>query len=337
MPNLEVRIGAVAISILLAWLTYELIEKPIRFGKFGKVKAITLLLSMCVVGGVGVGTQKGYFYPRSHSLAALQYFEFSGYPAPDGEYVEDKYKFGAIGNNETDKILLIGDSHSEQYRNTLAKLLAAQSATGHIQPQVMYSLDYLGPDGLLQTSKKVLEDRTISTVIISNFWALTYGSDKINYAIRCCGNALGGSVGGDAYHEPQTSEQMAEIDIKVETVARSLIESGKKVYLILDNPFGEELAPRSLVSRSFFNGVKVRTTPLSKDKAVQRAEPARSRIIGIARRTGAKIIDPFDYLCDQETCPSLSSDGTPIYKDYDHLSIYAVTHRVNYLDFALHK
>ena len=36
-PLLEIRIGAVLLSVILAWLTYILVEKPIRSGKHGGI------------------------------------------------------------------------------------------------------------------------------------------------------------------------------------------------------------------------------------------------------------------------------------------------------------
>lgn len=52
-PPREMRIAAIALSILLAWLTYRLIERPIRFGKSGRATTIALLLSMSLVGLTG--------------------------------------------------------------------------------------------------------------------------------------------------------------------------------------------------------------------------------------------------------------------------------------------
>jgi hypothetical protein len=49
----EIRLAAVLISIVLAWLTYRLVEKPIRIGNYSKAKTITLLALMVVVGYVG--------------------------------------------------------------------------------------------------------------------------------------------------------------------------------------------------------------------------------------------------------------------------------------------
>lgn len=62
MPSREIRIATVLISIILAWLTYKLIEKPIKLGKQGNIKTITLWTMMVIVGCVGYTDfeQNGY-------------------------------------------------------------------------------------------------------------------------------------------------------------------------------------------------------------------------------------------------------------------------------------
>jgi hypothetical protein len=52
-PHRNLRIAAVLLSILLAWLTYKYIETPIRFGVLRKtVKPYAIGLTLCVVGSV---------------------------------------------------------------------------------------------------------------------------------------------------------------------------------------------------------------------------------------------------------------------------------------------
>jgi hypothetical protein len=117
-------------------------------------------------------------------------------------------------------------------------------------------------------------------------------------------------------------------------MVKSLKRAGKQVYVLLDNPFGEELAPRSLLRRSVFHGIEIVVgTPLSRMVALERGEPIRSRVQKIAQGAGAEVIDPIEYLCDHSICPALSADGTPVYSDYDHLSLDTLLHRVRYLDF----
>jgi hypothetical protein len=62
---------------------------------------------------------------------------------------------------------------------------------------------------------------------------------------------------------------------------------------------------------------------------------ALSGFLQIVRKTGAKVIDPFEDLCSEDLCPALFVDGMPIYKAYDHLSDNAVIKHVNYLDALL--
>jgi hypothetical protein len=128
---------------------------------------------------------------------------------------------------------------------------------------------------------------------------------------------------------------MDDLDKRWEEIARSLHTAGKQVYFVLDNPFGEEIAPRSMISRSFFHRIKIVITPFATSTAIQRDEPVRSRILKIARDTNSEVIDPIASLCNQDICPALAPDGMPIYKDYDHLSEDTVANRVHYLDAAL--
>jgi len=49
----EFRLAAVLVSTVLAWLTFRLVERPIRFGRFGNAKAATLVCLMVIVGCAG--------------------------------------------------------------------------------------------------------------------------------------------------------------------------------------------------------------------------------------------------------------------------------------------
>lgn len=52
----NIRIAAVVLSILLAWLTYKLIERPLRFGNFSKLKVTILVFLMTLIGTLGYYT-----------------------------------------------------------------------------------------------------------------------------------------------------------------------------------------------------------------------------------------------------------------------------------------
>ncbi len=52
-PSRGMRLTIVAVSVALAWLTYRLIEIPIRFGERGNVKAVALCVFLMLTGSAG--------------------------------------------------------------------------------------------------------------------------------------------------------------------------------------------------------------------------------------------------------------------------------------------
>ena len=53
VPSLEIRFYRVLLSVLLAWLTYKIVELPIRFGNQSNKKVLVLVLLMSTLGGIG--------------------------------------------------------------------------------------------------------------------------------------------------------------------------------------------------------------------------------------------------------------------------------------------
>jgi len=121
-PARNIRIAAVVISILLAWLTYKFIEKPIRFGKFGNAKTIVLAVLMVVVGSTGYFTYKynglGLRFPKLlNELTSYKYDYILEYQLHSCflDVEEDYTKFNNCTTNiDSNKksILIWGDSHA---------------------------------------------------------------------------------------------------------------------------------------------------------------------------------------------------------------------------------
>lgn len=55
-PSTPTRIAAIIIAFILAWLTYYLVEKRLRFGPHGKRKSVILLILIALVGFIGFNT-----------------------------------------------------------------------------------------------------------------------------------------------------------------------------------------------------------------------------------------------------------------------------------------
>jgi peptidoglycan/LPS O-acetylase OafA/YrhL len=116
------KIIAVLLSILLAWLTYKLIEKPVRFGKSSKTKPLILVVFITIMGGIGYFTylKNGLDYRVAEILR-----DGDGSPKYQGTYQlgncfqgNDKFHFGACAmdkDNSKKTIVLWGDSHAAHF------------------------------------------------------------------------------------------------------------------------------------------------------------------------------------------------------------------------------
>jgi hypothetical protein len=63
-PSVGTRSIVVICSVVLAWLTYWLVESPLRFGSYGRTKAAALVVSMMFVGAIGLTgyLQNGFYF-----------------------------------------------------------------------------------------------------------------------------------------------------------------------------------------------------------------------------------------------------------------------------------
>jgi hypothetical protein len=334
-PPLYQRAIAVAASFVLATLTYRFVELRIRRGRIhhrqSTIGLVAGILSMLVLG-----ISAKYIAPRYDPSIQqiMQAWNFSGYPFADSDYIDDRYQLPAIGFNRNNKIVFVGDSHTMQYRQTVEAAFQRQKDKAEF-PQVIFwertTSGTIEPDK--PPFKTILSDNAVEAVVFSEFWALQRTSPKINYSVRCCGEGLMQTVSN--VPPPLPHDRIDQINENFKNAVGSLKRAGKEVYVILDNPFGEELAPRSLLDRGFFHKIRISSLTLSKAEAIERTEPARSVVAAIALDMGAHVIDPMEFLCGQDTCRPLTADGLPRYRDYDHLSQYTLTHEVHYLDFLL--
>jgi hypothetical protein len=118
---------------------------------------------------------------------------------------------------------------------------------------------------------------------------------------------------------------------------QELRAKGKRVFLILQPPTGDLFDPRSMITGSRFGEMKPRTgmEPFRVDEFRQNNSEPRTRLMDIARATGAIVVDPVDYICKNNICPVVNAAGKPIYTDPVHMRPYFVRSAVHYLDEAL--
>ncbi|RYH27241.1 MAG: acyltransferase, partial [Alcaligenaceae bacterium] len=130
LPRAEIRIGAVVLAIALAWLTYRLIERPIRFGAHNRLKIAMLCTVMAGMGALGYWTfnQKGLVL-RTQSRVEQALLDQTVEPLntrlSDGsceKFLSFSMGPGAVclATASAPEVLFVGDSHAMSLHSAAA-------------------------------------------------------------------------------------------------------------------------------------------------------------------------------------------------------------------------
>jgi peptidoglycan/LPS O-acetylase OafA/YrhL len=122
-PSRNMRIAAVALAIVLSWLTYLFVERPMRFGAYGKVKISALIVLMTVVGYAGYDTylRGGLdFRPVQKRVNNLYPTESRAYELSLGASFRNYY---GNPNGRKPTILVMGDSYVTNWGVALGRTI----------------------------------------------------------------------------------------------------------------------------------------------------------------------------------------------------------------------
>jgi peptidoglycan/LPS O-acetylase OafA/YrhL len=304
IPSPKVRVTAVVISILLAWLTYELIEKPIRLGKHGKAKTIILIVLMTAVGFVGYDcfrldgliSRPGSLFKIKNAgdighetFLKYQAREFYRCTPTDIQKASpvwgDQVRCFQSKKSEVKDIAIIGDSHAEHLFIGLAEQLARANIVYYLQN----SLPVVSNKEFEKIFQYVVRDKDITTVILAAFWI-----GRIN------------SV-------PENSNLGNELIKTVE----ELSAAGKKVYVTDDVPSFSFPAKQCKYETNW-----IHTNKCVEDKEVflQQYRKYLPILELVKERTNVQILKTAGYFCNEKFC-SMEREGSILYSDADHLSI----------------
>ena len=318
-----VKITAIAVSFLLAYLTYRYVERPIRSSQRTRPLAAGLCTVMCVWIAAGCLVLFGLMpaRPVPENVRRVVQAADEEYPYPDDE------GFLNIGEG-TREVLFIGDSTMAQYHPRITRVLAARPALS--RKAVFAWMAGCAPDTEMSLvdpprCQKLIDDAIeyakrpeVDTVVIGFCWYAYFlgilDDDKV------------GNPG------PLVPATMRVLDQFQQMVA-ALVKSGKRVHIVLQTPLDPGFDPRQMIRRNV-DSPGFRIVPADADRAVltRTFEPFVSRLREIARVTGAGVIDPMEALCNERTCSSVTAAGDPVYRDSFHLRKGYVQDHVHYLD-----
>jgi peptidoglycan/LPS O-acetylase OafA/YrhL len=331
-PPLGVRVAMVVASVALAWLTYRYVERFVRersgagtLRLLWQSGVVVIVAGLVVLAGAPARNNSELLQKVADAESDRVFYE--DFALDDlGSFPVRRYGTGAR------KVLLIGDSHVMQYAPRAAEL--ARSAPDRMAT-TYFATFYACPPipGVVasaipecgQGREKILQlalDPKFDAVVIGGCWNCYFtGNLPLTYEFR---------TGAAAYPLNNGGPGISPALDALEAILKSLAGSGKKVYLLLDNPTGPQFAPKRLIEGSRLGTPTVsatRTAALSQEEAKLDA-----RLRRIAASSGVEVIDVTAHLCQDGQCLRSMPDGTPVYTDDQHLRAGYTRHFANYLD-----
>jgi peptidoglycan/LPS O-acetylase OafA/YrhL len=326
-PSATARLGLCALSLLLAWLTYELVEKKIRFSRPGSARRIfvpALVAFMATIGAGGVLALRSMLAPHSASLPLAREISEAH---TDWDYASDRIILGDTGK----AVLFFGDSHMQHYWPRVHKIMQERTVPVHTvifktaggcAPVPGIERKGRGCSRFVEEGVDLARSRQVETVVIAASW--------VGFVNR--GDYY--KVGDGAQRPLRLLASDAEwVMQRFEAALRELTAAGKKVVIVLSSPRGNAFDPMGIVERDgMMLHVRGPFPAVPRNEIAALASPIDERLKRIASAVGATIVDPADSLCTASLCPAADENGRPLYKDASHLRASVARERFRALD-----
>ena len=331
--------AAVVLSFVLAVLTYCLVEKRVRYAK--SRWTISVLIAVFLLSGfLGILIWQKKLTPRSsglgfdeHVKASLDMKYFEGVKAMRFNrsiWIHEVKKTG----NQT---LYIGDSHMQQYIPRISDLCKngktvdrgfAFFTFGGLVPIPGISGSFGAQsqpyDIFIPKMLELAKQSNVDRVVIAANWCFYFNWGAKKHEIN--GFKL------------NTNKGLQGALLSFQNMLESIIAGGKRVYVILNIATEDSFDPKLMIDRKL-NG-EIGITPrvytvqgfreIKGEMQVTQGE-LMDRIKNLAEKAGAIVINPMDSLSKDGICFRFF-EGTPIYRDGNHLRASFVRDHANYLD-----
>jgi peptidoglycan/LPS O-acetylase OafA/YrhL len=338
-PPVWVRLVLVAVSPLLAWATWQLIEIPVRQKLFGAIESVR--------------QRKAVLYAAAASLALLlaasdAAVRFRILPAHGPAYADlgqdnwylqlDDMAAGmnrvtalcdatdncAASINPRPTIAVYGDSHAEHFFPGLVSampgegwVLLSRAACPPVANLDVWQDDY--PRDCPVWNKRAVAyltgDDNIETVVLASlatpyFDGLAHSAYSRDGIFKIGSSVYAGNLPDIFY-------------LGLSQTIRSLSDAGKHVILVVDNPefpFDINACARTGLLQGLFAGARDCLLPRH---AFDERVAAYRAMIGRIKSEFPQLAtyDPTGLICDRSACSPWHGDRL-LYRDNDHLSVY---------------
>ena len=323
-----VRAAIVLASVGLAWLTYALVEKPVRFGppRRGVVGALCALMLAVGVTGYGIYRTDGVpSRPIGDSARRIEtQAQWSYWSDPACVKL-----FGiepCVANSAHPKVMLLGDSHANHLFPGLALTPPAFELVqaGSCPPFVGVRLRVLrnhdkhpcAATDVVAANERILRlYPQIRTVILVALWRNALTGELINAREKAVWGGVR-LVPADGVARGRSNRELALQGLSA-TIER-LQARGLRVILVRDTPdIGSELIEYCKFTPRF----NPTDCTMPKKQFLEYRAQEEAWLGGLrAEFPALAVYDPIGALCEGDLC-YLMRDGVLLYRDNHHLSV----------------
>lgn len=342
----KARMFVVCIAFVLAWLVYRYIEAPIRQQRYRRLGSAPLLvLGMVAILSLGIG---GYFqavvprlnYPHLNYVFTPN--DAWAYISERGESVAGQTGTYLIRGTEPEVALLIGDSHVAQYGPRLGRLLESGAVgTRHVIFAVSAGCppipdvfdDYPGRHTSCPRNRAngfaLMDREDVDTILVGGAWNQYFLSETVFPKPRPTSSEFYVLRGRKEYFRGGSGRALALENLK--DLLASAKASGKRVFLLLDNPSGREYDPRSFLLNNRYSTLRLTDASYRTQISIDQLR-LNEELTALAQEVGVGVIDPSATLCRAGICDRLTAEGAPVYRDQTHLSEGWIRANASFLD-----
>lgn len=328
--GLALRSGAVALAVALAWLTWRVVERPLRFGPRGRAKALALASVMLGVGTAGYMLFEKEGLPARAVVQANYGGDAGGVPAgaeacPEPDREIRKLFLCVQDRRAAPRYALLGDSKA------IALYPGLMRTSGDAGRWLVLSSGRSGP--LLPVLSDSAIYRNYQKRPAQVALERVAGKPEIETVLLAVSTrALFQLQRDDTIEDLPASANYAAARDGLLTSVGYLVKAGKKVVLLVDNPTLPD--PKVCVRRTtvlpVLNAAFGLQTPLIRPHCelplalqLERSQPYRALLGEIEARFAGKVelFDPTALLCDMArgVCPPVMN-GRLVYGFTDHVS-----------------
>jgi peptidoglycan/LPS O-acetylase OafA/YrhL len=307
-PILEIRVTAVFVSIILAWLTYYFVERPLRFGAHNRLKTIGLIAVLMMISSFGLFIWNG---------KGLKFRDPTQQPIFTNQKNEQLFQEGCTLNFQNipkthcaeintgkDLVLIVGDSHVRHWFEVLKEKITKNELD-------VIALSKGGCPFLLNAAVP-----NVPECIETNAEVLRYIENNQN---RIKAILLAGQY--ETYlPEGYLKDSQGNNLIFSSALQNTIKKLGNHKIIFLDQIPPIPFEPKKCINRPYkisTNNFECRT---KKSEAVAELSLYKSqRDLGISTSKNVSIFNADDALCDKDYCNAMDANLL-LYYDKTHLN-----------------